>query len=213
MLQDLTGMTLFVIMIDRESVLSVELDVSTWQTLPWDHVADRGELLALRARQIKCWDENVTEAMLWIEQKQDRNQKAYNEQHNIWSHDIKEEDLILLYNSKLKISFTDKLVFQWLGSYRVHQILANDSYFLQKLDDMPFSQPVHDNQIKHFFIIGDNREDAFLAHPQSDEPEQPIHPTHHQSDIERTNGARHPQDYISRERTFAILISSSDTTQ
>ena len=53
MLQDSTGMTLFVIMIDRESVLSVELDVSTWQTLPWDCVADRGELLALRARQIE----------------------------------------------------------------------------------------------------------------------------------------------------------------
>ena len=49
--------------------------------------------------------------MLQIEQKQDRNQKAYNEQHNIQSHDIKEGDLVLLYNSKLEISFTDKLAF------------------------------------------------------------------------------------------------------
>ena len=164
-------MTPFVIMIDRKSVLSVELDVPTWQTLSWDCVADRDELLALRARQIECQDEDVTEVMLWIEQKQDRNQKAYNEWHNIWSHDIKEENLILLYNSKLEISFTDKLAFQWLESYKVHQILANGLYFLQELNDMSFSQPVYSNWIKHFFIIDDNREDAFLAHPQSDEPE------------------------------------------
>ena len=93
------------------------------------------------------------------------------------------------------------------------QVLANSSYFLQELDGMSFSQPVHDNWIKHFFIIGDNREDAFLAHPQSDESEQPIHPTHHQSDIECINEACHSQDYISRKRTFAVLVPPSDATQ
>ena len=82
-----------------------------------------------------------------------------------------------------------------------------------ELDGTPFPQPVHSNQIKHFFIIGDNREDAFLAHPQSDESEQPIHSTHHQSDIECINETHHPQDYISRRRTFAVLVLSLDATQ
>ncbi|KAF1828248.1 hypothetical protein BDW02DRAFT_479488, partial [Decorospora gaudefroyi] len=46
-----TGETPVFLITGREHVLLVELNISTWQTLPWSTVSDTATLLALRAKQ------------------------------------------------------------------------------------------------------------------------------------------------------------------
>jgi hypothetical protein len=58
-----TGHTPFYMVYGREAILPIETMYPTWRILGWDEVESRGDLLALRARQIKVRDEDITEAL------------------------------------------------------------------------------------------------------------------------------------------------------
>ena len=58
-----TGMTPLHLIHEYDAVLPIELDVPTWQTLLWNTVRTRSELLAMRGRQIERRDENIEAAI------------------------------------------------------------------------------------------------------------------------------------------------------
>ena len=61
-----TGMTPALIVCGTDAILPIELDILTWQILPWLGVNSTAYLLALRARQIERRDEDVEEALLHL---------------------------------------------------------------------------------------------------------------------------------------------------
>ena len=56
-----TGMTPFQMVYRYEAVLPIELDIPTWQTLPWNAVQTHAKLIAMRAQQIERCDKNIEE--------------------------------------------------------------------------------------------------------------------------------------------------------
>ena len=57
-----TGMTPFHMLYEYEAVLLIELNVLIWQTLLWNTVQNRTDLLAMQACQIECCDKNMNKA-------------------------------------------------------------------------------------------------------------------------------------------------------
>jgi len=64
-----TGQSPFLLVYGREAVLPVELRYLTWRVLDWEKVRMRGDLLALRAQQLKLHDEDMEEVILRKHQK------------------------------------------------------------------------------------------------------------------------------------------------
>ena len=58
----------------------------------------------------------------------------------------KKDNLVLLHNSKLKMSHSAKLKFCWTGPYHIRDIIEEKgTYFLEELDGMPIKKHFHRN--------------------------------------------------------------------
>ena len=56
-------MTLFRMIYGYEAILPIKLDMPMWQTLPWNTIRTRANLIAMQAYQIKCQDQDIEEAI------------------------------------------------------------------------------------------------------------------------------------------------------
>ena len=92
--------------------VEVELDVPTWQILPWDQVHTTAELLAMRARQIQRRVEDLLEATLHLQRMRSENKKLFDEKHRIRRTEFKVNDLILIHDTKIDNQHSQKLTFR-----------------------------------------------------------------------------------------------------
>lgn len=146
-----TGMTPIRLLTGSEAVLPIELEIPTWQILPWKEVRTTAELLALRARQLSRRDEDLEEVRYYLERKRKANQDPYGENHRIRDKEIAVEDLVLLHDTRLDNQHSEKLAFRWLGPFRIHQaIIEKGTYILKELDGAVFSGTVPGNRLKKF---------------------------------------------------------------
>ena len=95
-----TGMTPFRMIYGYEAILPIELDVPTWQTLPWNTVRTRADLIAMRARQIERRDQDIEEAIAHLRRMRLQGKEYFNQTKNIIQEIPKKDDLILLYDMK-----------------------------------------------------------------------------------------------------------------
>ena len=66
---------------------------------------------------------------------------------------LKKDDLVLLHDSKLKMSHFIKLKFCWTESYHIQDVIEKkETYFLEKLDEMLIKKHFHENWVKKFWI-------------------------------------------------------------
>lgn len=150
-IRDGIGMSPFHYVVGFDAVLPVEVEVPTWRTLPWHKVQTRDELLALRARQIERRDEDTQEAQARIVRFREKGRELYNERTNTRLHALEKGDLVLVHNTPLNKSHSDKLGFRWLGPFRIQEALGNGSYKIEELDGTAFRYPVHGNRIKIYY--------------------------------------------------------------
>ena len=148
-----TEMSSFQMFHEEKAVLSIELDVSTWQTLSWETVQNTDDLVTMWARQIERHDTDIEKAKahlqcMWIQDKE-----QYDKTKKLITKFLKKDNLVLLHDSKLRMSHFVKLKFCWTESYHIQEVIEKkETYFLKKLDETFIKKHFHENQVKKFRI-------------------------------------------------------------
>src|SRR5580700_10947800 len=121
-----TGKTPFFMVYGREAVLPVELKYPTWRILDWEKVGDRASLLATRAQQLRLRDEDMEEVALRKRRKRIEGKEVFDNSKQIRRSEIVVGDTVLRHNaqSEVDMSSDKKLVYKWLGPYRVRSAIS-----------------------------------------------------------------------------------------
>lgn len=115
-----TGHTPFYMVYGREAILPIETMYPTWRILGWDEVESRGDLLALKARQIEVRDEDITEALDKKLRHREEAAEYWNETHQLRNAEFEKGQLVLAYDIPKfgkDLSKKYKLNHRWLGPF------------------------------------------------------------------------------------------------
>jgi len=148
-------MTSFHMMYEYEAILSIKLNVLTWQTLSWNTVKTCSDLIIMQAQQIKKHNENIKKTCAHLWQMRLQEKKYYNQTKNIVNEISKKKDLILLHDMQNVISYLIimKMKFWWSDLYHIQKIISDkDSYFLEELNETVMKSFVNDNRLKKFWL-------------------------------------------------------------
>lgn len=184
----------------REAVLPVETRFPTWRTLGWDEVHDRAELLEMRTRQIEMRDEDMEESRLRKERSRKKGQEYFDAHHQIRKEPIREGDFVLAYDVKLidqDKSKNTKLLYRWLGPYRVRQAdQLKGSYLLEEVDGTPIRRTYAGNRLKKFV-----KRDGYWNSLDDDESEEAIEPIAFDDDEDADVEEEAAREWRDREST------------
>ena len=233
-----TGQPPYRLIFGSDPILPIELSVPTWKILLWSSVRTTADLLAIRARQLQRRDEDLDELRLHLRRQREHNKDYFDDTKHIREGPIKVGDLVLLFNSKIEKSFSDKLTYRWLGPFTVDVAdIVRGTYQLAELNGNRMDHTVPGNRLKLFversyhtpntnpdnasssvsfpapslIPIGEDDQFSESAYAEDIEAEQP-----RQSQIEEgvgnDEGFSFPVDYT-RRRMVAVEIPAPDTGQ
>ena len=147
-----TGMTPLRVTTGTEAVLPIELNVPTWQTLPWGEVHTTADLLTLRARQIQRRDEDLEEAAMHLQRVRTEAKDLFDENHRTRTEDLREADMVMLHDTRLDNQHFERLAFRWLGPFRISQAFPQKgTYIIAELDGAELRGTVPGNRLKKFY--------------------------------------------------------------
>lgn len=78
-----TGRIPYYISSENKLVLLIELEIFTWQILPWNKVYSTANLLAMRIHQLQRRNKDLEETILYLQQIRLEEKKHHNDKHNI----------------------------------------------------------------------------------------------------------------------------------
>ena len=82
-----------------------------------------------------------------------QDKEQYDKMKKLITKSSKKNDLVLLHDNKLKISYSIKLKFHWTESYHIQEVIEKkETYFLEKLDRALIKKHFHENQVKKFWV-------------------------------------------------------------
>jgi hypothetical protein len=160
--KDVSGMTPARMMLGEEHVLPIELELRTWQTLPWAAVRMTEDLIELRARQIDRRNEDVEEAKARLIRMREAANERWEDEHaeRLRDKSLEIGDLVLLHHTKVAKDFGGKLSFVWLGPYRIREVLLSrqsnlpiGTYLLEELDGTAIKTAIHGDRLKIFYPL------------------------------------------------------------
>ena len=148
-----TGYSAFELLYGRECLLPVELMMESWQTVDWESVKTREDLILARMQQLD--HRRVTEKVAAINLRNSRKaNKAYFDQHKRLrpqSQSLEAGDMVLLYDSTLQKNRHTKFKDKWRGPFRVVKKAENSTfYLLEELDGTPLAGTTAGNRLKKF---------------------------------------------------------------
>ena len=109
-------------------------------------------LLAVQTQQIQCRDENLKKVTLHLQRMQLKNKKFFDDNHRIWTEEIKNDDLILLHNTKRDTDMSAKLTFHWLELFWVLKSVSEKKMFIfEELDDIRITEMFAENRLKIYW--------------------------------------------------------------
>ena len=147
-----TGYTPFYFNYGADAVLSIELDIPTWKTLPWLEIQTIKKLLALRARQIQRKDEDLKKAALYLRRMREKGKKVFDADNRLRQDPVAVGEVVLLYDIKEDKNLSARLEYRWLGFYWIHE--ANNekgTYLLAELDGAVLRGTFIDNRLKRYY--------------------------------------------------------------
>jgi hypothetical protein len=109
--------------------------------------------LTLRARQLIGQDKDLEEVCLQKQQKRIEDKEAFDRTCQIRSIEIKKGDLVLCHDSiaEIDMSWNQKLLYKWLGPYRVKKAISEKgTYILEEFDSTELSGIYAGNRLKKF---------------------------------------------------------------
>jgi hypothetical protein len=168
-----TGVDPFSLVYGRECILPVESQFPTWRILDWTSVENRGDLLALRARQLEMRGEDLKEALARKKRIREEGKDAFDATHNVRHDPLKEGDVVLRYDKVVNdtdMSLRTKLNFRWLGPYRIHSVNPVGSFKLAEMDGVVLQKSFTGSQLKRFvlknrFFVPDHATEEEQEHP------------------------------------------------
>lgn len=87
--------------------------------------------------QLQRQDNDLKEAILYLQHIQLEEKECHNKKYGIWYEKLAPNDIVLLHNTRKKKGMSCKLVFKWLGLYKIsNTIKGKDIYILEKLDGL-----------------------------------------------------------------------------
>ena len=147
-----TELTSYYMLYEMNAVLSIKLDVLIWHVLSWNKVQTMMNLLAVQVQQIQCRDENLKKVTLHLQRMQLKNKKFFDDNHRIWTERIKNDDLILLHNTKRDTDMFTKLTFHWLEFFQIlKSVLKKEMFILEELDDTRMTEMFAENRLKIYW--------------------------------------------------------------
>ena len=188
-------------MIYREkAVLSIELDVSTWQMLSWKTVQSTDNLMTMWARQIERHDADIKEVKTHLQHMWIQDKEQYDKMKKLITKSLKKNDLVLLHDSKLKMSHSVKLKFHWTESYCVWKVIEKkETYFLEKLDKTFIKNYFHENWVKKFWA---HDKLMYMSIEEKNESNNETECLNQEKQQNNKNKAW----WISSEQNFAVII-------
>ena len=178
-----TGVSPFVVIYGREPILPLERKYPVWRLLDFNNIKSRGELLALRARQLEMRDEDIEEIVLRKRRYREAGKAAFDTRHHLRLQPIKKGDTVLVYDIQRQIdkSSDRKLDYRWLGPYQVAEAdVVKGFYRLKEFDGVLLKGTFAANRLKRFirrnktFVSldsGSDSEDASGSDDDSDASE------------------------------------------
>ena len=110
------------------------------------------DLMTMQARQIERHNADIKKVKTHLQHMQIQDKKQYNKMKKLITKSLKKDDLVLLHDSKLKLSYSVKLKFHWTESYHIQEVIKKkETYFLEKLDKMLIKKHFHENWVKKFW--------------------------------------------------------------
>ena len=147
-----TRMTLFWIFHEKKTMFFIKLDVLMWQMLSWKMIWNIDDLMMMQARQIEKCDTDIEKVKTHLQHMQIQDKKQYDKIKKLITKFLKKNNLVLLHNNKLKMSYSVKLKFCWTESYCIQEVIEKKkTYFLEKLDEALIKKHFHENQVKKFW--------------------------------------------------------------
>ena len=149
-----TGYSAFELLYGRECLLPVELMIESWQTVDWEAIETREDLILARMQQLD--HRRVTEKIAAMNLRNSRKyNKVYFDQHKNLrpdSQQLREGDLVLLYDSALQKNRNTKLFDKWRGPYRIVEKAENSTFYqIAELDGTLLSGTTAGNRLKKFY--------------------------------------------------------------
>jgi hypothetical protein len=148
-----TGLTPAFVVYGQEPVLPVEADMAAYPTISWSKRISTEDLLVMRAKQFVRRDEDVLEGRARMQRRRREANERVDEQHirRLRREPLSIGTLVLLDNVTKRKGFGRKLNFQWLGPYRVREVLhGRRSYLLEELDGTEMKGSFHGDRLRIF---------------------------------------------------------------
>jgi Integrase zinc binding domain/RNase H-like domain found in reverse transcriptase len=149
-----TGYSAFELLYGRECLLPVELMIESWQTVDWEAIENREDLILARMQQLDHRRVSETIAAMNLRNSRKGN-KIYFDQHKRLrpvSQRLQEGDLVLLYDSALQKTRHTKLRDKWRGPYKIIEKAENSTFYrLAELDGTPLAGTTAGNRLKKFY--------------------------------------------------------------
>jgi hypothetical protein len=148
-----TGFSPFYLNYGSEAVLPIELRVPTWRIMDWEKVADKADLLALRARQIQLRDDDLEEATAKQKRMRIAGKDQFDSTRQIRLQDIRKGEVVLLHDALQEVDMSSrlKLGYRWLGPFRVSKAIPEKGTFLlEEMDGTRLQGTFAGNRIKVF---------------------------------------------------------------
>ena len=110
------------------------------------------------------------------------------------------QNLVLLHDSKLKMSHSIKLKFCWTESYHIQEVIEKkETYFLEKLDEVLIKKHFHENQVKKFWACDKL---MYVSIEKEDESNNKAECLNQEEQQNNKNEAQ----WIPPEQNFAVII-------
>ncbi|OLY80705.1 Transposon Ty3-G Gag-Pol polyprotein [Smittium mucronatum] len=146
-----TGVSPFMLVYGQESVLPVEFEFETWNTVIWKKEMTTEELLINRMTQLHKKEELIKLVSDRVKESRVNNKKYFDKKHNLRNKPLEVGDMVLEYNSTIGKKRELKLNSKWRGPYLVRENLNNGSYSLSELDGTNIKGSKAGNRLKKFF--------------------------------------------------------------
>ena len=110
------------------------------------------DLMIMWARQIERHNADIEKVKAHLQHMQIQDKKQYDKMKKLITKSLKKDNLVLLHDNKLKMSYSIKLKFHWTESYHIQEVIKKkETYFLEKLDEALIKKHFHGNQVKKFW--------------------------------------------------------------
>src|SRR5271154_5254608 len=148
-----TGFSAFELLYGRDYLLPIDLNLPSWSIVDWEgEVTDRESLLLARIRQLDQRNLHEAQAAQNLRNSRLGNKADFDFMKRLRSTELQVGDLVLLHNTKLQHSHSDKLEDKWRGPYRIREIPEGSTFYrLEELDGVPLAASFAGNRLKRFF--------------------------------------------------------------